>query len=89
MISFCTLARDTPNLDVLISMVKKNCFCEVEVCIGDNSSKPEFTKLYKELADVYVRIEDRELYLGDTIALQRWLIHIKYYILILMNIQFG
>jgi len=62
MISFCTLARDTPNLEDLINMVKKNCQCEVEICIGDNSTKPEFTKLYKELSDVYVRIEDRELF---------------------------
>ena len=62
MISFCTLARDTPNLDVLVNMVKKNCQCEVEICIGDNSTKPEFTEQYKELADVYVRIEDKELF---------------------------
>lgn len=62
MISFCTLARDTPNLDVLVDMVKDNCHCDVEVCIGDNSTKQEFTDLYKELADVYVRIEDKELF---------------------------
>lgn len=62
MISFCTLARDTPHLEKLIDMFKKNCPAEHEICIGDNSTKPEFTKQYKELADIYVRIEDRELF---------------------------
>ena len=62
MISFCTLARDTPHLKLLIDMFKRNCPPDYEICIGDNSSKPEFTKQYKELADVYVRIEDRELF---------------------------
>ncbi len=62
MISFCTLARDTPHLEKLIDMFKKNCPTDYEICIGDNSTKPEFTKQYKELADVYVRIEDRELF---------------------------
>jgi hypothetical protein len=62
MISFCTLARDTPHLEKLIDMFKKNCPGEHEICIGDNSTKPEFIKQYKELADVYVRIEDKELF---------------------------
>lgn len=62
MISFCTLARDTPNLEILIEMVKKNCACDVEICIGDNSSFPEYRRLYKYLADVYVPIEDKELF---------------------------
>lgn len=62
MISFCTLARDTPHLDKLIEMFNKNCPCNYEICIGDNSTKPEFTKQYKQLCDVYVRIEDKELF---------------------------
>lgn len=43
-------------------MVKRNCKCEVEICIGDNSTMPVFTEEYKRLADVYVRIEDKELF---------------------------
>jgi len=62
MISFCTVARDTPDLDKLIDLFKEKCPCEAEICIGDNSTDPEFTKLYKELADVYVRIEDIEFF---------------------------
>ena len=62
MISFCTVARDTPNIETLISYFEKKCPCEFEICIGDNSANPEFTKLYKELADVYVRIEDKEFF---------------------------
>jgi hypothetical protein len=62
MISFCTLARDTPNLKDLVDMFKRNCPCEYEICIGDNSTMPVFTEHYKDLADVYVRIEDKELW---------------------------
>lgn len=62
MISFCTLARDTPFLEDLIAMFKNNCPCRYEICIGDNSVSPEYTQLYKHLADVYVRIEDKELF---------------------------
>ena len=62
MISFCTLARDTPHLEKLIDMFKKNCSAEYEICIGDNSVLQEYTDFYKEVADVYVRIENRELF---------------------------
>jgi len=62
MISFCTLARDTPYLEYLIEMFERNCPCEYEICIGDNSATEEYTKHYKEMADVYVRIEDKELF---------------------------
>ena len=62
MISFCTLARDTPHLQKLINIFRKNCPCDYEICIGDNSTNPEYTRQYKNLADVYVRIEDKELF---------------------------
>ena len=62
MISFCTVARDTPDLDKLIDLFKKKCPGEVEICIGDNSTDPEYTEFYKELADVYVRVEDIEFF---------------------------
>ena len=62
MISLCILARDAVHLKDLVNMVKRNCKCDVEVCIGDNSAMPVFTEHYKELADVYVRIEDKELW---------------------------
>lgn len=62
MLSFCTVARDTPNLKDLIDLFKEKWGGEYEICIGDNSTKPEFTELYKELADVYVRIEDKEFF---------------------------
>lgn len=62
MISFCTLARDTPDLEVLIKMFKMNCPCDYEICIGDNSTKLKYRRQYEDLADVYVRIEDKELF---------------------------
>lgn len=62
MISFCTLVRDVPHLDKLIDMFKKNCPCEYEICIGDNSEYRVNRKKASELADVYVRITDQELW---------------------------
>ena len=93
MLSFCTVARDTPNLKDLIDLFKEKWGGEYEICIGDNSTKPEFTELYKELADVYVRIEDKEFFRmgipGHIIELLRKLILIRYFIWIQMNIQYG
>ncbi len=62
MISFCTIARDTPYLEYLIEMFERNCPCEYEICIGDNSVTEVYKKHYKEIADVYVRIEDKEFF---------------------------
>ena len=62
MISFCTLVRDVPHIEKLIDYMRKKCPVEFEVCIGDNSVKEENIKIVKELADVYVRITDKELY---------------------------
>jgi hypothetical protein len=39
-----------------------NCPCDYEICIGDNSTEDEYIDQAKGLADVYVRITDKELY---------------------------
>ena len=39
MISFCTLVRDVPDLEVLINIFELTCPCEIEICIGDNSTE--------------------------------------------------
>ena len=43
-------------------MFKKNCPCDYEICIGDNSTIPEYRFEARELANVYVRITDKELW---------------------------
>ena len=62
MISFCTLVRDVPHLDKLIDMFKRNCPTDYEICIGDNSTYQVNREKAKKLADVYVRITDKEIW---------------------------
>lgn len=62
MISFCTLIRDVPHLDKLIDMFKRNCPTDYEICIGDNSTYRVNREKARKLADVYVRITDKELW---------------------------
>jgi len=62
MISFCILVRDVPHLDYLVAMIKRNCPCDYEICIGDNSTEQAYIDKAKELADVYVRITDKEIW---------------------------
>lgn len=62
MISFCTLVRDVPHLDTLVDYMRKKCPVEFEICIGDNSDIPEYRFQARDLADVYIRITDKELF---------------------------
>lgn len=62
MISFCILIKDVPHLDVLVDMIHRNCPCDHEICIGDNSDFRVNRLKAKELSDVYVRITDKEIW---------------------------
>lgn len=62
MISLCILTKDAPELEYLIDMFDRKSNCEFEVCIGDNSTKEEYINQAKEIADEYVRIEDKQLF---------------------------
>ena len=62
MITVATMVRDTPDMDDLVRMIDKNMPCEYELAIGDNSVNEDYSYTMKQLADVYVRIEDKQLF---------------------------
>ena len=62
MITVATMVRDTPHIDSLIGIIDENMPCEYELAIGDNSTNEDYSYTMKQLADVYVRIEDKQLF---------------------------
>lgn len=62
MITVATLVRDTPNIEYLLDVIKRRMPCEYEIVIGDNSVDPNYSYEMRDIADEYIRIEDKQLF---------------------------